>query len=978
MSRSRGLWLPALAGAGYASLAFAAILFTRAAQGVATIWLANAYLLGLLVRAPAGSRGWIMLAGALGCVAANLAADTPPSRSLGFAAINMVGVVLAWTMLSAAGVKHRTLPDERDFFLGMPAAVLLAPALAAAVGASWLGALDGAAWSPLFLDWWSGDALGMIALLPVMWSASSAQVRGLVRGPQALEFWIWVLVCGATAAIAPLVLAGPFVAISLPLLVAAYRMGVFRTSLLALVCVLTVVAAAVLEHRGQLAPGTVHELDDLGVAWLGLYSAMAVLGPILVAIVVERRELIALDSQRAHHRLTLVADNVPVLIGYLDAGLRYRYANRRFEDWFGTPRDQVIGHTPAEIPGAAGAAALDARLAGALAGQTQRFAVGIADRELEAIYVPHRENDTVEGVFVLAHDVTQRNAAERALFEEKDRLLTTLNSIGDAVVACDTDMRLTMLNPVAELMTGWTLDEALGKPVHDVVELIDLASGETPLSPLRIALKEDRVVALQVDSALVRRGGLSSPIEDTAAPIRSHDGTVVGAVMVFHDISESRAMALKMSHLAQHDYLTDLPNRVLLQDRLSQALTMVEHGMTGALLFVDLDLFKHINDSLGHEAGDRVLQEVSKRLLSSVRDDDTVSRQGGDEFVLLLQRLADPRDAARVAEKLIKLIERPIEVDEQSLHVSASVGIALFPQDSRDLRTLMKQADTALYHAKEAGRGRYSYFTRRMSERADQRLRMERELRAALDEEALTLVYQPKFAMPERRIVGMEALVRWRSASGKTYAPDLFVPLAEECGLITRLDEWVMRTACRQASAWRESGLQIVPMAVNVSLARLDPQRLIDHIVTVLHDTGLPPRMLEVEFTESQMFQRREASTALMEQLKLLGVRTAVDDFGTGYSSLGYLVQYRFDTLKIDRSFVRSMRGDGDNDAIVQAIIGLGRSLDYTVVAEGVETQAQADALLRYGCSEMQGYLLSRPVAEANAAALLHETGTRV
>jgi diguanylate cyclase (GGDEF)-like protein len=432
------------------------------------------------------------------------------------------------------------------------------------------------------------------------------------------------------------------------------------------------------------------------------------------------------------------------------------------------------------------------------------------------------------------------------------------------------------------------------------------------------------------------------------------------------------AMAQKMSLLAQHDYLTDLPNRVLLQDRLSQALATIDRGSRGALLFLDLDFFKQINDSIGHHAGDRVLQEVARRLKENVRADDTVSRQGGDEFVLLLVRLADPRDAARVAEKLIQSIEQPIEFEGQQLRVSASIGIALFPQDARDTQTLMKQADTALYHAKEAGRGRYSYFTGIMSARAEQRMRVEHDLRFALANEDLFLAFQPKVTLPDGRITGMEALVRWRRCdTGEVVPPNEFIPLAEEIGLITAIDEWVMREACRQNRAWQDAGLPAIPVSVNVSLARFDPERLLASVAAVIEQTGIAPHWLEIEFTESQMFGQLERAQALISQLKGLGVQVAIDDFGTGYSGLSYLMRYRFDVLKIDRSFVQGLPDDPRNKAIVQAIVAMARALDYRVVAEGVETSAQADALSAYGCSEMQGFLYGRPLPASEFAGVL-------
>ncbi|HSR64529.1 MAG TPA: EAL domain-containing protein, partial [Xanthomonadaceae bacterium] len=533
----------------------------------------------------------------------------------------------------------------------------------------------------------------------------------------------------------------------------------------------------------------------------------------------------------------------------------------------------------------------------------------------------------------------EQHRLAQSLQREEAVAQATLLAVADGVVACDASRRITDFNPVAEELTGWPRAEALGQPVQQVLRLRAIEGDAAVPLPLELAIAGNRAAAVADAALLLRRDGSSVPVQASAQPVCDAGGNVCGGLMAFRQVNEVRAMAQKMSHLAQHDYLTDLPNRVLLQDRLSQALATVDRGGKGALLFLDLDFFKQINDSIGHHAGDHVLKEIARRLKENVRADDTVSRQGGDEFVLLLVRLADPRDAARVAEKLIQSIEQPIDFEGQALRVSASIGIALFPQDARDTQTLMKQADTALYHAKESGRGRYSYFTGIMSAKAEQRLRVEHDLRFALANQDFFLAYQPKVTLPDGRITGIEALVRWRRCdTGEVVPPAEFIPIAEETGLITQIDEWVMREACRQNMAWQAAGLPAVPVSVNVSLARFDPDRLLAHVEDVLAASGMAPRWLEIEFTEGEMFHNLERAQALIAQLKALGVQVAIDDFGTGYSGLSYLMRYRFDVLKIDRSFVQGLPDDPRNTAIVQAIVAMARALDYRVVAEGVET----------------------------------------
>jgi diguanylate cyclase (GGDEF)-like protein/PAS domain S-box-containing protein len=673
-------------------------------------------------------------------------------------------------------------------------------------------------------------------------------------------------------------------------------------------------------------------------------------------------------QQHAERRFRNLLESAPDAMLLLDpATRRILLVNQQAEQVFGYPREALLDR-PIErfvdgfdrIDAEAVRAHLDAKtvrghgdvleLTGVQADGT-RFPVEVVLSELRA-------GDDVQ-LAAAIRDVSARRRTERALQEERERAQVTLDAIGDAVITCDTASRITSVNPIAEAMTGIARAEAVGRPLSDVVRLRHVDGKPLP------------AIAGSGAALLLRADGPALHVEFAQSPISDGDGRVVGGVTVLRDVSEVRAMAERMAHLAQHDYLTGLPNRVLLQDRLSQA---IQHDGHGAVLFIDLDFFKTINDSLGHPVGDRVLQEIARRLSAVVSSDDTVSRQGGDEFVLLLTRISDPSDAARVAERLIGAIEAPLEIDGRVLHVSASVGIALFPEDGQDMRSLTKQADTALYHAKQAGRGRYSYFTAVMSEHADQRLRLESELRTAISGQQLFLAYQPKVTLPERRISGIEALVRWRHPDGHVVPPLDFIPVAEETGLIVGIDDWVLREACRQNRAWLDAGLPETPVAVNLSLARFDPVRVVGGIARALSDTGLPPWLLEIELTESQMLGHGDRAEQLIHGIRKLGVRVSVDDFGTGYSSLGYLTRYRFDAIKIDRSFVQGLPGEAGQVAVVEAIVAMARALDYRLVGEGVETEAQAQALLALGCREMQGYLLGRPASAEAMERLLRDS----
>ena len=434
----------------------------------------------------------------------------------------------------------------------------------------------------------------------------------------------------------------------------------------------------------------------------------------------------------------------------------------------------------------------------------------------------------------------------------------------------------------------------------------------------------------------------------------------------------SREMAREMAHLAQHDHLTDLPNRVLLQDRLTQAIAHAtrEQGHM-ALLYSDLDGFKHINDSLGHEVGDQLLRQVAQRLLESVRSVDTVSRQGGDEFVILLPELRSSADAVRVADNILQAMRRPFHIGNAELNVTLSIGISLFPDDGSDPGLLFKYADAAMYQAKQHGRNQYRFYTRAISERADRRLSIESSLHQALRNDEFVLHYQPKVDPGSGTITGMEALVRWQPPSGELCFPDEFIGIAEECGLISRIDHWVLEEACRQNHAWQQAGLARVPVAVNLSAAHTHAERYPEQLAAVLARTGMRAEFLQIEITESQMLRDTARFETLIRGIKAVGVKVAIDDFGTGYSSLGYLCQFSFDVLKIDRTFVQALEVDSKEIAVVEAITRLARSLDYVVVAEGAETLAQASILQAHGCHEMQGYLYSRPVPVAEFESLL-------
>lgn len=578
----------------------------------------------------------------------------------------------------------------------------------------------------------------------------------------------------------------------------------------------------------------------------------------------------------------------------------------------------------------------------------------------------------IRGLLRALRYAVERKAMEEALFVEKERAQVTLNCIGDAVACTDISGNVTFLNLVAEKMTGWPRQEALNRPMAEVFRILDATTRETIPNPMEMAVGQNLTVHLPPNCILIRRDAFETPIEDSVAPIHDRVGKVTGAVIVFRDVSAAREMALQMAHSAEHDFLTGLPNRMLLNDRVGRAISLApRHGKKVAVLFLDLDGFKHINDSLGHPIGDKLLQSIGKRLVGCVRGSDTVSRQGGDEFVVLLSEVAEAEDPAITARRILQAVAEAHPIDGHDLHVTTSIGVSVFPDDGKDAETLIKNADTAMYQAKENGRQSYQFFKPAMNVRAVERQSIEESLRRALERQEFALHYQPKINLKTGEITGAEALLRWMHPARGTVPPGQFIPVAEDCGLILPIGNWVLHEACYQARAWVDAGLPLATMAVNISAMEFRDENFLEGVFAALEETGLDARYLELELTESVLMKHAESTQSILKALRAKGIQLAVDDFGTGYSSLSYLRKFPIDALKIDQSFVRQITTAPDETTIVTAIISMGRSLKLRVVAEGVETMEELAFLQGHHCDEAQGYYFSRPVLAEKFAALL-------
>ena len=573
----------------------------------------------------------------------------------------------------------------------------------------------------------------------------------------------------------------------------------------------------------------------------------------------------------------------------------------------------------------------------------------------------------------------KHNLAWIALHNSEEKYRSLLDGIEDyAVFLLDPDGKIVSWNAGAQRMHGYTAEEIVGQNFSRLFPPEDVQR-RRPQMILHLADLGERY---QAEIPRARRDGSTFIGEVAVTALRDSSGKLRGFSKISRDLTtrkeaEHNLVVAKekiadLASLAEHDPLTGLPNRLLLNDRINQAISLAHrHAGKVAVLFLDLDGFKHINDSLGHSVGDEVLCSVAKRLLACVRSPDTASRNGGDEFILVLQEMVEPNQAAVTARRVLQVLAGPHRIRDLELHVSASIGVSVYPEDGPDAETLIKNADTAMYQAKADGRKQFRFFTPQMNESAVERLSIEEGLRSALEHCEFTLHYQPKIDVKTGAVIGAEALIRWEHPVRGQLPPSTFIPIAEETGLILPIGAWVLREACQQAQCWQDAGLSAGGMAVNVSSIQFQDEGFIKDLTSILRDTGLDPNRLELEVTESVLMKNTEAAEASLKSIRDLGVRVSVDDFGTGYSSLSYLRRFTLDALKIDQSFLRKVHVAPDNSIIVSAIIGLGRAIGLQVIAEGVETAEQLAFLQANHCDEAQGYFFSRPVTAGEFAKLL-------
>lgn len=694
------------------------------------------------------------------------------------------------------------------------------------------------------------------------------------------------------------------------------------------------------------------------------------LGIVLMVGILKRRAERAFSLAAANIRLKEIkryTENIvaslPAGLVMLDGTLKVQGVNRSFRELFGLEAGENVGGQDIEqllpLPGLR-KQALGVLVSGTAVHDSE---AGLGEKRLRLAITGIRLAEE-ERLLVVVEDVTERRQTEEMLA----RLGRILDNSSNEIYVFDADtLRFVQVNQGARQNLGYSMEELKTLTPLDIKPKFTRRGFEDLIAPLRRGERD----ALTFETVYKRKDGGLYPVEIRLQISRTEIPPVFVAIV--QDITERKVAEARIEQLAFYDPLTGFPNRALCLDLLQQAIAAAHRrGHALAVMFVDLDLFKHINDSLGHATGDRLLQEVARRFSGCVLESDTVARIGGDEFVLILNDVME-NTVSILAQQILAALRTPFAIGGRTLHVTCSIGIALYPRDAAEAQSLLRNADAAMYRAKQEGRNAARLYTEEMNRKALERLAVEEDLRRALERGEFLLHYQPRVNLMSGVIAGLEALVRWQHPDKGLIPPDQFIPVAEETGLILPLGEWVLHEACRQAAAWISQGLDPGSIAVNLSARQFRQADLLEKVAVILRETGLDPGSLELEITESMVANEVENAVATLGRLNTMGVRLAIDDFGTGYSSLSQIKRFPVQIIKIDKSFVDGIPSDPDDTTIVTTIISMAHDLKLRVVAEGVESEAQLTFLRRRGCDEMQGYFFSKPVPAQQAESLLRE-----
>jgi len=680
------------------------------------------------------------------------------------------------------------------------------------------------------------------------------------------------------------------------------------------------------------------------------------------------------DLIAARNDLSKMIATLPVFISHWSLSLHNTYNNDVQGDWFGLRSKDIIGQSLQTLFKSNVFDSMQDVLARVEQKQNVIYDVELQSKFDTTIFaqisfIGDRQFQNVDGFLMIISDITDRKCEEIKLRKEKDQYTVTLRSIGDGVIATDANGLITFINPIAEELTQWSNAEAIGCPIEQVMQLQDMLTKEPLTNPIRVAIAENVVVKMPLDAVLVSKDNNHIDVEDSAAPIINDEGNMVGAIIVFHDVTESKAIAAKASYLASYDPLTNLPNRLLLLDRTKQAIKNAarDHNLC-AMLVLNIDDFQGINNTYGFTIGDQLLINVAEFLQRFLRESDTLSRHSADEFVILMSDVKEDHCVADLSRRLLESLSTEWQVLDYTFNITFSIGAAIAPTDSTTAQSLYRHADTAMHEAKRNGKNSYKFFSKEIETAQKNQYQDIQRLREAIENDEIRVFYQPQINGLNQRVFGCEALARWIKEDGTMVFPDIFIPLAERSKLIIPLGISVMRQACKQAVIWQKNNPKF-SMSVNISPIQFN-QSLISTVTDILAETGMPAKTLELEITESTLLNDKHSRQTFLA-LKSLGVKICMDDFGTGYSSLAYIKKFPLDVIKIDQSFVLNMLDDMVDITIIETIIKLAKNLGLELIAEGVETEAHAQALLKMQCLKFQGYHYSKPLPAAELSEFL-------
>jgi diguanylate cyclase (GGDEF)-like protein/PAS domain S-box-containing protein len=719
-----------------------------------------------------------------------------------------------------------------------------------------------------------------------------------------------------------------------------------------------------------------HVFRPQGVNFNMEYLQWVVLALILVIFSIIGGYISGLRTKISKDRSTIqrMTDNIHDVIFVLDMNLNYTYVSPSVKVLRGYEPEEVLKQTPFD-------AIMPSSLDLAMRTLSEFMELGKLEHKEDIFRTLQLEIRRKDGTTVwtetkfsfirdknqrtlhilgVMRDITERKQTEEVIRRGEEKYRTILESIQEAYFEVDLTGNFTFCNDSMCRLTGCSKEELVGMNHNQ------FTSKETAKEVFQAFNKVYTTgePSKAFDWQVIRKDGVELFIEASVTLQKDSSGKTTGFKGMIRDITERKRMEQQLNYMATHDTLTGLPNRLMFSQLLSQAILSAQRNKRQlAVLFIDLDRFKAINDSLGHEAGDRLLKEIARRFKKSLRAVDVVGRLGGDEFVIFIEEVKEFRQVEIVAHKLLSSAIKPMVLQGEECRVTASIGISIYPKDGEDEQNLIKNADIAMYFAKEEGKNNYQFYSKDIQSQSNERLSLETNLRLALERKEFSLHYQAKVDFKTGEITGVEALLRWDNPYLGSVTPTQFIPVAEETGLIVPIGRWVMKTTCAQNVAWQRQGLPPVCMSVNLSLRQLMDDKLLEDIKAALDESGMASNLLELEITESMLMHNPARLIAVLTNIKKMGVRLAIDDFGTGYASLAQIKNFPVDTLKVDRSFIRNLPQDSENRAITEAIIAMGRTLSLTVVAEGVETQAQEDYLRDHICDEMQGFYFSKPIA---------------